>query len=63
MLEDLIDVLIAKKHIMFTDLPEAAQQKLIGRRGLRTEFAYVETLFSSDDEEDLPDDGEGGDFL
>ncbi|MEE9544800.1 MAG: hypothetical protein V3V55_04280 [Rhodospirillales bacterium] len=62
-LEDLIDLLIAKKYIMFTDLPAAAQQKLIGRRGLRKEFAYVETLFSTDDEDDLPGDGEGGDFL
>jgi hypothetical protein len=62
-LEDLIDLLIAKKHIMFTDLPVAAQQKLIERRGLRKEFAYVETLFSPDDEDGLPSGGEGGDFL
>ena len=62
-LEDLIDLLIAKKHIMFTDLPAAAQQKLIGRRGLRQEFAYVETLFSPDDEDGLPGGGEGGGFL
>ncbi len=62
-LEDLIDLLIAKKHIMFTDLPAAAQQKLIERRGLRKEFAYVETLFSPDDEDGLPSGGEGGGFL
>ena len=62
-LEDLIDLLIAKKHIMFTDLPVAAQQKLIERRGLRKEFAYVETLFSPDDEDGLPGGGEGGGFL
>ena len=62
-LEDLIDLLIAKKHIMFTDLPVAAQQKLIERRGLRKEFAYVETLFSPDDDDGLPSDGEGGGFL
>ncbi len=61
--EDLIDLLIAKKHIMFTDLPAAAQQKLIERRGLRKEFAYVETLFSPDDEDGLPSGGEGGGFL
>ena len=62
-LEDLIDLLIAKKHIMFTDLPVAAQQKLIERRGLRKEFAYVEALFSPDDEDGLPGGGEGGGFL
>jgi hypothetical protein len=44
---------------MFTDLPPAAQQKLLSRRGLRREFAYVETLFSPDDEDEAfsPDAG------
>jgi len=50
-LEDLVDVLIEKRVITFTDLPESAQKKLIERRGFRKEFAYVETLFG---------DGEGG---
>jgi len=50
-LEDLIDLLIEKGAFRFTDLPDAAQQKLLSRRGLRKEFAYVETLFSSEDEE------------
>ena len=44
-IEDLIDVLIEKKVFMFTDLPEGAQQKLLERRGLRKEFAYVDDLF------------------
>ena len=58
-LEDLIDLLIEKGVFMFTDLPGAAQQKLLARRGLRKEFAYVETLFSPDEEEGAfsPDDG------
>ena len=30
--EDLVDVLIGKNLIMFTDLPEMAQQKLLSRR-------------------------------
>ena len=51
-LEDLVDVLIERGAFMFTDLPDAAQEKLRGRRGLRKEFAYVETLFG----------GEEGDF-
>ncbi len=44
-LEDLVDTLIENGTFMFTDLPDAAQEKLRGRRGLRKEFAYVETLF------------------
>jgi len=51
--EDLIDVLIEKGVIAFTDLPEPAQQKLIKRRGKRQEMDYVSTLFSMVD----PDDG------
>ncbi len=51
-LEDLIDLLIEKGVFMFTDLPGAAQQKLLERRGLRREFSYVETLFSPDKEEE-----------
>ncbi|MFW1677897.1 hypothetical protein ACFVYJ_08965 [Pontibacter sp. JAM-7] len=34
-LEDLIDVLITKNMIMFTDLPEPAQKKLLGRKLVR----------------------------
>ena len=58
-LEDLIDLLIEKGTFMFTDLPPAAQKKLLERRGLRKEFAYVETLFSPDEDEGAfaPDEG------
>ncbi len=59
-LEDLIDLLIEKGTFRFTDLPEAAQQKLLARRGLRKEFAYVETLFGGDDDEEFPGNDEGG---
>ena len=34
-LEDLIDTLIQKNLLHHTDLPEAAQRKLVQRRGLR----------------------------
>lgn len=34
-LEDLIDVLISKEVIRFTDLPGVAQEKLLERRSLR----------------------------
>lgn len=54
--EDLVDVMIEKNLIMFTDLPEGAQQKLMERRGLRKEFTYVENLFG--DDENGFDDGD-----
>jgi len=47
--EDLIDLLIEKGIISFTELPEAAQAKLINRRGLRNELSYVASLFGSGD--------------
>ena len=34
-LEDLMEVLIDKEVVRFTDLPEAAQKKLLSRRSLR----------------------------
>jgi hypothetical protein len=34
-LDDLVNLLVDKNVIRFTDLPEAAQSKLIARRGLR----------------------------
>lgn len=61
-LEDLIDLLIEKGTIRFTDFPEAAQKKLLARRGLRKEFAYVESLFSVDDYYD-PDSGSDNGLL
>ena len=60
-LEDLIQVLIDKKVIMFTDFPPGAQQKLRLRRGLRREFSVVEELFG--EQVAGPDDKEGGGYL
>lgn len=48
-LEDLIQVLIDKKVIMFTDFPPGAQEKLRARRGLRREYSVVEELFGEQD--------------
>jgi FMN phosphatase YigB (HAD superfamily) len=50
--EDLIDTLIDKGVIMFTDLPDAAQHKLLKRQGLRNRLDYVSQLFTLSDEED-----------
>lgn len=61
-LEDLIDVLIQRGHIMFTDFPEQAQHKLLARRGLRKEFSYMDDLFNDEEGVDIPppdEDGEG----
>ncbi len=60
-MEDLIDILIEKKLIVFTDFPEGAQKKLIERRGLRKEFSYVEGLFAEDNFDG--GQGSGGGFL
>jgi len=55
-LEDLIQALIDKKVIMFTDFPPGAQEKLRARRGLRREFSVVEELFG--EQEFGPGEGE-----
>ncbi len=68
-IEDLIEVLIDKKVIMFTDFPEGAQKKLRERRGLRKEFDLVEDLFGAGEDENFDtvdvggEDGEGGGLL
>lgn len=51
-LEDLIDVLINRGVIQFTDLPDAAQIKLLDRRQTRAELANRLDL--------LPDDNDTG---
>lgn len=48
-LEDLLEVLMDKGLISFTDLPEPAQQKVMERQSLRKRLNSVE-LMSSDDE-------------
>jgi hypothetical protein len=51
-LEDLIDILISRGVIQFTDLPEAAQGKLLNRRQTRAMLKDSLQL--------LPGDGDGG---
>lgn len=48
-IEDLVDVLITKNLIMHTDLPEAAQKKLMFRKGLRSRLHGALDLLDSDD--------------
>lgn len=48
--EDIIDVLIQKELILFTDLPEAVQNKLVFKRFLRESLNPMENLMDDDDD-------------
>lgn len=48
-LEDLIDLLIERDLIRFTDLPLPAQEKLLERRSLRQSLRALDLLGRSDD--------------
>ncbi len=48
-LEDVIGLLIEKGAIRFTDLPEAAQAKLLTRRELRGQYVPSNLIDDSDD--------------
>ncbi|MGE4217956.1 MAG: hypothetical protein AB7G39_00810 [Alphaproteobacteria bacterium] len=48
--EDLIDLLIAKNLINFTDFPSEAQKKLISRRALRRNLSTLSNLVSDQDD-------------
>ena len=52
-LEDLIDVLITRGVIQFTDLPEAAQAKLLERRETRASLNNRLQLLPMDGDNDL----------
>ena len=62
-IEDLIEVLIEKKVVLFTDFPEGAQKKLLDRRGRRKEFDLVEDLFGDGLETFEGGDGEDSGLL
>ncbi|OGB31384.1 MAG: hypothetical protein A3F78_22675 [Burkholderiales bacterium RIFCSPLOWO2_12_FULL_61_40] len=49
-IEDLIDTLIMKNVIRHTDLPAAAQKKLMLRKGLRNRVQGALNLFGGDDQ-------------
>ncbi len=53
-LEDLIAVLIDKRIIMLTDLPEAAQRKLARRYELRSQLGDLGGIVGEQDEIMLP---------
>ncbi len=47
-LEDLINTLIDKGVILFTDLPPAAQEKLANREKIRDQLSSLENLMNED---------------
>lgn len=49
-IEDLIDVLVSKNIINFTDLPLPAQRKLVGRQKLRHNLSALTNLVSDQDD-------------
>lgn len=51
-LEDLIDILIGKGLLQFTDLPEPAQNKLLARRLTREQLNHALKLLSGEDDHD-----------
>lgn len=54
-LEDLLDVLIKKEVVLFTDLPPAAQNKLLERRSVRSYVSSaVPNLVAQDDDLMMP---------
>lgn len=48
-IEDLIDVLVEKRLILPTDLPEAAQRKLLGRQLLRQRLSGANPVVDEND--------------
>ena len=50
-LEDLLDILMNKEVILFTDLPAAAQNKLLERRSVRSRISAVPDLLGDQDDQ------------
>lgn len=48
-LEDLIELLIARDLIRFTDLPQPAQEKLLERRNMRQSLGALDLLGGADE--------------
>jgi hypothetical protein len=48
LVEDLIDILIAKHVIQFTDLPQAAGAKYLQRQGKREKLGAIKNLIGED---------------
>ncbi|HVJ42679.1 MAG TPA: hypothetical protein VM639_14345 [Dongiaceae bacterium] len=51
--EDLVDILISKHVVVLTDFPQAAQEKLMRRKRLRSSFSSLTEALASEDEEGI----------
>lgn len=49
-IEDVIDLLVDRQMIRFTDLPQSAQKKLLSRKSLRSKLNGIGPLVGSDDD-------------
>ena len=47
--EDLIDVMIKKEQLLFTDLPEAVQNKILFKNMLRENLSSTEYLYQEEE--------------
>lgn len=48
-IDDLVDLLISKQLLMFTELPQPVQSKLLTRKQLREHFSVLQNLINEDD--------------
>jgi hypothetical protein len=48
--EDLMDILMAKRIILLTDFPQAAQEKIVKRKKLRSSLAPITDMFAPEEE-------------
>lgn len=49
-LEDLVDILVEKQVILFTDLPNEARQKILARKETRAHLSTLSNLIGNADE-------------
>lgn len=51
--EDLVDILISKHVVVLTDFPQAAQEKLMRRKRLRSSFSSLTEALAAEDDEGI----------
>jgi hypothetical protein len=51
--EDLVDVLISKHVVVLTDFPQAAQEKLMRRKRLRSSFSSLTEALAGEEDEGI----------
>lgn len=51
--EDLVDILISKHVVVLTDFPQAAQEKLMRRKRLRSSFSSLTEALAGEDDEGI----------